>query len=328
MKTVFIIFLLIIFQKIYSQDIIYATDGHGVLYSLDLLKCTKKEIGNTGHIYSDIAITPNGKLWGLDSGTLFNINTIDASSKFIRKVNSGYGVSLVSLNDSILLTDTDSLHAIKINDTIEYNMGYIGFSASGDLAWHDGNLYISADNLARINLNQSKSNIFNVEIFKTINTGATFGLISANVNKGGVKELSLIGFDCGGGISKLCSQSNMICPNLITECFYGAASIPFKFESSSVDICSISSSLSELENEIEIYPNFIPQKATIKLNQPISNYNFKLYNQIGKIVREFNLIHSNELDFYRNELPIGIYFLQINSENDKFFRTIKLEVID
>jgi hypothetical protein len=78
MKNLLIIFLLLFSTKGFSQQPIFATIAGGDLYSFDISNCTRHFIGSTGHGFGDIALTPDGRLWGID-GQLYHIDTANAN---------------------------------------------------------------------------------------------------------------------------------------------------------------------------------------------------------------------------------------------------------
>jgi hypothetical protein len=157
MKQLVIIILLSICSHVFSQQPVFATEN-GALYSIDLNNCSKRLVG-IGVELVDIAFTPDGRLWGLSNGAIYRVDTSNASSTFIGQTLIG-GVSLESLNDSVLLSEyEDSLWEININTLKTYNLGNIGYAAAGDLVWYDNDLYMSSHQLIRIVLNSTNTMI-------------------------------------------------------------------------------------------------------------------------------------------------------------------------
>jgi hypothetical protein len=121
--------------------------------------------------FGDIAFTPDGKLWGFENGLLFRIDTTNAETTLVGIIAIN-GVSLVDLNDSVLLMESkDSLWEINVNNLKAINIGNIGYSASGDLTWYDNNLYMTSGGLLiKIILNSANTNIISSNPINTINT--------------------------------------------------------------------------------------------------------------------------------------------------------------
>ena len=89
-------------------------------------------------------------------------------------------------------------------------------------------------------------------------------------------------------------------------------------------------STDELEanvSEIKVYPNPLKQNATIEFNTATSqNIEVMVYNQLGAVVHKLNfesVVGNNKVDFDRQSLASGLYFLRVSSHNNHF-KTIKL----
>jgi alpha-tubulin suppressor-like RCC1 family protein len=82
--------------------------------------------------------------------------------------------------------------------------------------------------------------------------------------------------------------------------------------------CSPSVSVKNIGEIIQIYPN--PTDGTVTIDGfDLSNASLKIYNSIGKKVKEDNLNHST---VSLSELPAGIYWLHITSKDKQFIKEI------
>ncbi len=160
-SVTFTILLFFICQQGYSQQEIFVNDDGGGLYSLDPTNCSSNRIGFTSVIFTDIAFTSDGRLWGTNSLSLYEINPTNAATTYVGQSEGTESVSLVGLNDSTLLSEVnDSLYGINVSNGQSYNIGNIGYDACGDLSWYNGALYMSGYNqLIKIVLNRTNTAI-------------------------------------------------------------------------------------------------------------------------------------------------------------------------
>jgi hypothetical protein len=71
-----------------------------------------------------------------------------------------------------------------------------------------------------------------------------------------------------------------------------------------------------LNTRIEISPNPVDNFATISFNTQVEGpLTFVLINSIGKIVKRINGIATNQFYFHRENLPCGVYLMQLQKED-------------
>ncbi len=64
------------------------------------------------------------------------------------------------------------------------------------------------------------------------------------------------------------------------------------------------------------YPNPFSTKTTIKFDNPLrKTYTLKINDITCKTVRIINDIRDNKVDIYRNNLPVGLYTIELRGEN-------------
>ena len=79
--------------------------------------------------------------------------------------------------------------------------------------------------------------------------------------------------------------------------------------------------LSTFDEEIEIekgpliYPNPFTDYATIKLSDAIQVQKIDLIDMHGRLVRTIDNVNSNSVTIHRDNLPSGIYFIRIHSDD-------------
>lgn len=146
-----------------QSDNFFVTISGGNLYKIHVQSCSTSFVGPTGFGFGDIAMTPSGELYGIVSGMIYRIDTTDASTSYIGQTTAP-GVSLVALDNTTLLAEFGlDLFAISTIDASTNFVGNIGYGASGDLTWYDGDLYKSSGgHMIRITSNDNFNSISSV----------------------------------------------------------------------------------------------------------------------------------------------------------------------
>lgn len=171
----------------------------GYLYQFDPSTCDTTYIGGSSIGFGDIALTSDGRLFGISSSYLYEIDTGTAQASLITALPVPFNaVSLVALdNEHLLLESWDSLCVVGLDGSFTV-LGYIGFEASGDLTWYHGDLYMthSYSSLIRIRLDESHTTIIDVDSIGVIPT--TFGDVygTVTIRTGPCRDdLRMIAFD-------------------------------------------------------------------------------------------------------------------------------------
>ncbi|MBA3286161.1 MAG: T9SS type A sorting domain-containing protein, partial [Nitrosopumilus sp.] len=68
--------------------------------------------------------------------------------------------------------------------------------------------------------------------------------------------------------------------------------------------------------KIYIYPSIFNDKTFIKFNSNLKNGQLIIYNSTGQKVKQKKNITGKEIIFYRENLPVGIYFLHVIDEEE------------
>lgn len=68
---------------------------------------------------------------------------------------------------------------------------------------------------------------------------------------------------------------------------------------------------------IHVYPNPTQEKSIFSFNDlPIDNYNLNIINSTGQLVKTIKNTQNNQVELHRNNLPNGLYFLQLQYQNN------------
>ncbi len=140
-----------------SDRVFYYVDNGGNIGTVDPETGATTVIGYSGHTFYDIAITPNGTLYGImGNGEFYNINTSTASSTYIGTANvSGEIRGLVSDSDGTLyaLTYYGDLYTIDATTGAATYVDGLGGYYCDDILYYDGDIYALSDgNLLKYDL--------------------------------------------------------------------------------------------------------------------------------------------------------------------------------
>ena len=220
----------------FSQQPIFFSDGFGKLYSCNLSNCSVRYIGETGaapSTFTDIAFTPDGRLWGIKAGALYLIDTTTANTTFIGNLGVD-GASLVDLNDSTLLIESyNKLYGINVNNGSSYYIDTIGYSADGDLTWYDDALYMVTAVIApgnrgivKLELNAANTAIVNITL---LGDSIPESYAAVSTFSCGYNVLVDFSNSSTGNVYKICpldGSYTILCPNLLGDgAAAGAAAI-------------------------------------------------------------------------------------------------------
>lgn len=193
MKLIASILLVMIADLSMGQYGFYSSDGWGELVNTQTNNCSQRSLGtyNYHNVFLDIAITPNGTLYGV-SDSLYRIDTITGSAIPIGPIetNDGdyaAGVGLVGLNDDYLLgDDNDSLVKISVATGQAERLGYIGYWCGGDFAFFKGVLYMAdgGNHLIEIQLDPNTHQVISVQDigYMTTEYGGTYALFTTYIS--------------------------------------------------------------------------------------------------------------------------------------------------
>ena len=71
-------------------------------------------------------------------------------------------------------------------------------------------------------------------------------------------------------------------------------------------------------NNTEVFPNPIKNVTEILFNKTFKNITVEVFDLLGKSVEEFEYYNCSKINFNRNNLNNGIYFLKISFENKSY----------
>lgn len=266
--------MLVCFQLFAQQKIYVSTNDAEELYALDLANCTYQLLGPSGVQFYDIAVTPNGQLWGIaDPGYLYKVDTLTGAATFIG-IMGFPGNALVELNDStLLMAGGKNLYRVNVATGSATFIGVTGYLSAGDLTWYDNDLYLLSTVLGprllvKIQLNSTNTAIVSSNpINNTSNQiPVIYGAITAPFTS---ETNAIVGFS-GRAAYKICpfnASYQILCDPIIPAAMYtgGAASIRLPTQNPLPDSCGLymATAISEFSSPESFQIN--PNPATTKI---------------------------------------------------------------
>lgn len=327
--------LLIAFSQIcYSQQTIYLTGLNNKLYTFNPNNCSLTFVANSTAM-ADIAVTPNGNLWGYSGSKLWSINPINGQVTEIGWTNPTQGgVSLVALNNTTLLFVSGGfLYAMNTSTVSVTAIGPVPYNAAGDLTWYDNNLFMPSTEglLIKIVLNNTNTNVVSVTPVNNLSNPIPIceAMITANFEG---FDNALIGFSQSEAY-KICpidGSYEPLCSGLITQ-FPGADSMRLPNQINTPTTCEQILSISETAySSYYIVTNPIKQNGLLQihLNQTTNNQVVKIdiFDMQGHFLltkKENPNSETISLNITNYALSRGMYIVRISSNSkSKYLKLI------
>jgi hypothetical protein len=134
---------------------LWVADVDGRLGTVDLASKQVTVIGDMGHVMTDIAFDPAGKLFGVGFLGLYRIDPQTAASTLVGDLGGSFN-SLVFDAAGRLYTAGNALYSVNPSTGAAslIGKGGYGYASSGDLAFVGGKLYLSSSASAKDSLVQ------------------------------------------------------------------------------------------------------------------------------------------------------------------------------
>ncbi|NML41533.1 T9SS type B sorting domain-containing protein [Chitinophaga sp. G-6-1-13] len=155
--------LLSVFCRCYSQDKLYVVNGYELGY-VDMADYTYKKMVTLPTIFTDLAITPDGKFYAIYGGSLYEVNPVTgACTPVLINPSFGLGNSMVSDRNGNLFVagNGNMLYKIDLKAGAASFVGNMIASPGGDLCFSDGKLYMVtiSNTLVEITLSTDRNSI-------------------------------------------------------------------------------------------------------------------------------------------------------------------------
>ena len=164
MKKSLILFFIIIFTSQVSAQVIYVSSANDELYRLDINNCVYEFVSDIQSQMYDISFHPNGNLYGISGhGNFYEIDTIDGTTNFIHDFDwQNFNSLTIDWNGLVYTTGNfGQLWSYDILSGDEIYHGDIGYAATGDLTFFEGNLYaaVTLDRIVLIDIDEPSNSI-------------------------------------------------------------------------------------------------------------------------------------------------------------------------
>ena len=247
--------LILLTAKASSQQKFYVNDVNGNLIFADLVNCFYKTLCKTEVSMTDIAISPNGKLFSTEGRKLFEVNGSNCTVQPILEILKPSELitinSLLAIDNDILVaaSNTGLLYKISIANTTSTLIGKMAppgindptfdYVATGDLTLFKNKFYISTcrqsnfdgNPLLEFSLNSDFDKILEVNVIGnmvTLTDCSVYGLATVGGNNCQSDTLEVIAFE-GKNIYSLNTDHaslTLLCNSEFSNNIGGAAAIP------------------------------------------------------------------------------------------------------
>jgi hypothetical protein len=165
---------------------LWIDDSAGNIGTVDLTTQTVTVIGNAGVVLTDIAFSPSGNLYGNSFTNLYSVSTTtgvatNIGATGVTDLNALVFGSNGTLYSAGAAPDTN-LYTLNPSTGAATSLGSIGVSSAGDLAFHNGTLYLADTNgnLDSINLSPLSATV--IGAFGSAFDASTYGLANGSNN--------------------------------------------------------------------------------------------------------------------------------------------------
>lgn len=194
-----LLFLFLNLNCLGQAEYVCTTTG---VYRVDFANCSSQQI-STANFLTDIAVLPNGELYGIDFYKLYHINTANGIMTFVADIDSpGTGFnSLTALdNDRLLAINvTTKAYYIEVSTGSKTEIGYLNYSPSGDVTRFKGKYFMtdSGDRLIRFELDTTSNIIYQITNVGFMNSpsSSVYGIFTSGNVSCTFDSLSLVAFE-------------------------------------------------------------------------------------------------------------------------------------
>ena len=163
-----------------SSQVIYVNSTDNKLYKLDLEACSYDYLTNINAQAFDITFHPNGNLYGLSgSGRIYQIDTLTGATVDLHKMHGQNFNSLTADKEGIMYAtgNLGEIWSYNLETDVSINHGGMGFNATGDLTFYQGNLYaaVSGNRIALVDVENPDSSSI---VLQQYIQGEIFGIVS------------------------------------------------------------------------------------------------------------------------------------------------------
>jgi hypothetical protein len=143
-----LLWLSVTMAKASAGPILWVCDDQGKIGKVDVATGKVTLLGDTGVVLTDIGFDPEGKLFGISFDTFYRIDGNTGAATAIGPLGPGGMNALVFSTTGTAYAmgnGSDDLYRINTRTGAATSIGYVPHGGSaGDLAFHDGKLYLAS----------------------------------------------------------------------------------------------------------------------------------------------------------------------------------------
>lgn len=131
-----------------AGPVLWVDDAEGNIGKVDVATGQVTLVGNAGVVLTDIGFDPNGNLYGVSFNNFYSINQSNGHASLIGSLGVADSNALVFSDAGTAYTmgfSSDDLYTINVGSGTATSIGHAGgYASGGDLAFHDGSLYLAS----------------------------------------------------------------------------------------------------------------------------------------------------------------------------------------
>lgn len=180
-KAAFLCLFILMSSGVHSQTYLIVAGSN--IYEVDHATCTETLLcsslivntggGTTSSTITDIAYHPNGNLYAIVANYFISVDIGTCVTTTIATHSTGSN-ALVAAADGTLYAASDDLYTVDINTGVFTSLGTLPCTSSGDLTFHEGELFLTCDNGDLLNI--EISNPANSSVVGNLGVGYWHGL--------------------------------------------------------------------------------------------------------------------------------------------------------
>jgi len=124
-------------------DLIYASAADRQIYLVDTASGTATLLSTSISTWTDLAFSPSGLLFASDSNALYTLQPGTGASTLIGGFDA-FVNGMTFVGSTLYASGGPFLFTVNLSTAAIHIVGFTGYTSSGDLAWFNGSLYMTA----------------------------------------------------------------------------------------------------------------------------------------------------------------------------------------
>ncbi|WP_337176824.1 hypothetical protein [Paludisphaera sp.] len=142
--------------SVQAAPILWVNDSGGNIGKVDVATGDVELVGNAGVVLTDIGFDPDGNLFGVSFTGFYSVSKTTGAATLIGSLGTGDSNALVFSSTGVAYAmgnAGDNLYTVDVSTGAATSIGDVGgFASAGDLAFHNGQLYLASTTNQLINV--------------------------------------------------------------------------------------------------------------------------------------------------------------------------------